>query len=371
MGRWRVYRLLYRRIYCIPSSSYMNGSTPPFKPFVFSSFCSDPTSRFHLSKSFSSSSSSSAAVALAHDYYDAQSHVHDDEYQQTAMIPVKAFFLSTSINLRSIQVENAGNVVPPTSRNSNNVTLRFSNKHSETIGMAFRSDVICQSYMVVFHYGSAVLFNVEDHEVDFFLNIVRRHASGVLRETKKDDYTVMETPTLVEDMQGGADYIVLRHLDTDGIRIIGSVLGQSIALDYFVSQVDIMVEEFADINRAMEKTGTFTMHRKKLFQLVGKANSNLADVILKVGLFDRSEIAWREAKYALINEYLREEYEVTQRFANLDIKLKFIEHNIHFLQEVLQNRRSDLLEWCIIVLLSIENVIGLYEIAKDSMGGSL
>ena len=48
-----------------------------------------------------------------------------------------------------------------------------------------------------------------------------------------------------------------------------------------------MVEEFANINRGMEKTGTFTMHRKKLFQLVGRANSNLADVILKVGLFDR------------------------------------------------------------------------------------
>lgn len=48
-----------------------------------------------------------------------------------------------------------------------------------------------------------------------------------------------------------------------------------------------MVEEFAQINRAMEKTGTFTMDRKKLFQLVGKANSNLADVILRVGLFER------------------------------------------------------------------------------------
>lgn len=50
------------------------------------------------------------------------------------------------------------------------------------------------------------------------------------------------------------------------------------------------MEEFAGINRAMEKTGTFTMHRKKLFQLVGKANSNLADVILRVGLFDRYSI---------------------------------------------------------------------------------
>lgn len=59
---------------------------------------------------------------------------------------------------------------------------------------------------------------------------------------------------------------------------------------FFVSstfQVDGMVAEFTDINRDMEKTGTFSMTRKKLFQLVGKANSNLADVILKLGLLER------------------------------------------------------------------------------------
>lgn len=39
----------------------------------------------------------------------------------------------------------------------------------------------------------------------------------------------------------------------------------------------------------------------------------------------RSEIAWRDAKYAQIYEYLREEYEVAQRFGNLDFKLKFVE----------------------------------------------
>ena len=42
------------------------------------------------------------------------------------------------------------------------------------------------SYMVVFQYGSIVLFNVRDHEVDDYLKIVRRHASGLLPETRKD-----------------------------------------------------------------------------------------------------------------------------------------------------------------------------------------
>lgn len=141
--------------------------------------------------------------------------------------------------------------------------------------------------MVVFQYGSAVLFNIADHEAEHYLDIIRKHASGWLPEMRKDDYAVVEKPSLTTWMKGGLDYIVLKSLDTDGIRIIASVLGQSIALDHYIRQVDDMVEEFTEINRVMEKTGNFTMQRKKLFQLVGKANSNLADVIIRLGLFDR------------------------------------------------------------------------------------
>ncbi|OVA08816.1 Protein of unknown function DUF155 [Macleaya cordata] len=231
----------------------------------------------------------------------------EEEEEEIGKIPVKAYFLCTSIDLKSMQAENSRYVVPPTSRSSNYIALRYCDFPSEITGVRTEESGNCCRYMVVFQYGSAVLFNIEDHEVESYLDLVRRHASGLLQEMRKDDYAVKEKPHLVEHMQGGPDYIVLKHLDTDGIRIIGSVLGQSIALDYFVSQVDGMVEQFTDINRGMEKTGTFTMQRKKLFQLVGKANSNLADVILKVGLFDRSEIAWRDAKCAEILEYLRED----------------------------------------------------------------
>ncbi|CAA7019488.1 unnamed protein product [Microthlaspi erraticum] len=293
------------------------------------------------------------------------------EEEDRGKIPIKAYFLSTSIDLKGMQADNLCNVVPPTSRSTNSIALKFSDSSSKIPSLDERESVSSCRFMVVFQYGSAVLFNVDDSDVESYLDIVRRHASGLLTEMRKDDYAVKEKPLLTEEMRGGPDYIVLKTLDTDSIRIIGSVLGQSIALDYFVSQVDKLVEEFAGINRAMEKTGTFTMHRKKLFQLVGKANSNLADVILRVGLFDRSEIAWREARYAQIYEYLREEYEVTQRFGNLDFKLKFVEHNIHFLQEVMQNRRSDLLEWCIIFLLTLENALSIYELVRESSGGSL
>lgn len=287
--------------------------------------------------------------------------------KQSRFIPVKAFFLCTGIDLRSLQAQNAFNVIPLNSRATNYVVLRYYDVKGDQDGL--EAGLISEShchYMVVFQYGSIVLFNVSDHEADGYLKIVEKHASGLLTEMRKDDYAVVEKPNLDSWMQGGLDYIMLKTLSIDGIRTIGSVLGQSIALDYYIRQVDGMVAEFTDINREMEKTGTFTMKRKKLFQLVGKANSNLADVILKLGLFERSDIAWKNANYAQIWEYLRDEYELTQRFGNLDFKLKFVEHNIRFLQEILQNRRSDFLEWLVIILISVEILISVFTIVRDS-----
>lgn len=281
-------------------------------------------------------------------------------------IPVRAFFFSTSVDLRSLVEQNKQNFVPPTSRMTNYVVLRYGSSKPEPNGLGVSLSGSDRHYMVVFQYGSVVLFNVREHELDGYLKLVEKHASGLLPEMRKDEYEVRENPSLNTWMQGGLDYIMLQYLETDGIRTIGSVLGQSIALDYYVRQVDGMVAEFTDINRGMEKTGKFKMERKKLFQLVGKANSNLADVILKLGLFERSDIAWKDAKYAQIWEYLRDEFELTQRFASLDFKLKFVEHNIRFLQEILQNRKSDFLEWLIIVLIGAEILISVYDIAHRS-----
>ncbi|KAI3817713.1 hypothetical protein L1987_11511 [Smallanthus sonchifolius] len=284
-------------------------------------------------------------------------------------IPVRAYFFSTSVNLKELMDQNRPNYIQPTSRMTNYVVLRFGSTKPEVIGLGASLSGSDSVYMVVFQYGSVVLFNTREHETERYLKIVKEHASGELSENemRKDEYEVKEIPTLETWMEGGLDYIMLQYLNIDGIRTIGSVLGQSVALDYYVRQVDGMVGEFTDINRGMEKTGTFTMKRKKLFQLVGKANSNLADVILKLGLFERSDIAWKDAKYAQIWEYLRDEFELTQRFASLDFKLKFVEHNIRFLQEILQNRKSDFLEWLIIILIGAEILISVYDIAHKSV----
>jgi len=48
---------------------------------------------------------------------------------------------------------------------------------------------------------------------------------------------VLVRPTLPEWSEGGQDQIMLRMLDTDNIRVISSILGQSIALDHYAKKV--------------------------------------------------------------------------------------------------------------------------------------
>ncbi|THU54359.1 hypothetical protein C4D60_Mb10t24270 [Musa balbisiana] len=303
-------------------------------------------------------------------------------------VPVRAFFLSTSIDLRSLQFQNSFDIIPPASRATNYVILRFYDVKSDphVMELDFANESNCH-YMVVFQYGSVVLFNVSEHEADGYLKIVEKHASGLLPGMRKDDpgkkgflvdgtgdmlqqrtslefeyglrMSLIHRPQIAISYAQGlhAGYCILRW-----DNLLSRVLGQSIALDYYIGQVDGMVAEFTDINHEMKKIGTFTVKKEKLFQLVGKANSNLADVILKLGLFERSDIAWKSAKYAQIWEYLRDEYELTQRFGSLDYKLKFVEHNIHTFQDILQNRKSVFMECLIIVLIALEILISLYSV---------
>lgn len=67
----------------------------------------------------------------------------------------------------------------------------------------------------------------------------------------ESEYEVREKPTLHTWMQGGLDYITLQYLNTDGIRTIGSVLGQSIALDYYVRQVRVLSTSTIELYKAL------------------------------------------------------------------------------------------------------------------------
>ena len=170
--------------------------------------------------------------------------------------------------------------------------------------------------------------------------------------------TVVERPHLRESCVLHNDLTILRELDLHSATVISTVMAQTVALDHYSNMVDEMLEIFTAFNHSVEKTGQFTaIEKRDLFKLVAQNNAVLIDVLSKLSLLERSDIAWKMPQYVHVWEGLREEFEVESRFNNLKYKLNLIQDNTKFFLEIMHNQKSNMLEWVIIVLISAEIVV--------------
>lgn len=284
-------------------------------------------------------------------------------------IPVRAFYIARSLDVKGL-VEGPLKMMPHHPAR-NNIIVRYPDRIYGVLGNTNKPGLdskitSSERYVAAFQYGSVVFFNFDREDEDEVLDTMTKFGAGPFKIAHKDEYAVVLRPTLSGWSEGGQDHIMVKQLDTNNIRVISSILGQSVALDYYARKVDEMVNTFSELNRGMEQTGTFTMERKKLFQLVAAANTTLADVILRLGLLERSDTAWKHAQYAKIWEYMRDDFELDERFESLDFKLNIIQHNVRFFLDILQNRKSDTLEWIIILLIAGEICVSLYEIIQTA-----
>ncbi len=58
------------------------------------------------------------------------------------------------------------------------------------------------------------------------------------------------------------------------------------------------------------------------------------------------------------------------RFETLDMKLNLVQDNLKYFLEILQNRKSDTLEWIIIILIGVEIVLSVYELGSKNGSSS-
>ncbi|MCL7024723.1 hypothetical protein MKW94_024185 [Papaver nudicaule] len=253
-------------------------------------------------------------------------------------IPVRAYFMFNRIDLEGLMAMNQPNLIPRTSENIKYALLKFRDANTQappSQELEDKSSGSSHSYMVVFPYGSTVMFNMLDHEIDGCLKIIERHASGLLPEMAKDgvsfqsyhmNYEVRVNSNFPSWMQGGPGYLMLQRLDMDGIRLIGSVLGQTIALDYYVRKVDGVIAAFTQLYHGRKKISNYIMRKNKMHRLVGRANSSLAEVMFNLGLFERSYIcSLEDPNYSQMREYLHDQFELNQKFVGLDFYLTLME----------------------------------------------
>ncbi len=118
------------------------------------------------------------------------------------------------------------------------------------------------------------------------------------------------------------DCIILRQLEFNNIRTLSHVLGQSVALDRYAEVAERMLSNFMHMNSTMKRRGDFKDVKKhKLLSLVAENNMILTDIIAKLGLQERFDIAWKSTQHNEVYEHLRGELEIEERFSIVQTKV--------------------------------------------------
>lgn len=267
-------------------------------------------------------------------------------------VSVKAYYLARGIDILRVY---------------NNV-YRGNRQDFQSKSLTVTINAALNQYISIFTYGPVVLFNIPGEEHLEHLRLIKDAAvispiADGLQHT--ENYKVIINDQLDKPSVIKAEHVNIRALDNRNITIVGTVMAQTVSLDYYADTVDRMLESFMQMNFKIEESGNFdALDKKGLYKLVASNNTVITNVLSKLGIFEGTDAAWENSDYHYTWEVLRKDFELDYRFKDLSLKLDIVKDNSRFFLEILHNQHSNRLEWMIILLISAElsiGIIGLYQ----------
>lgn len=236
----------------------------------------------------------------------------------------------------------------------------------DTKSVTITIDKELNQYISIFNYGSCVFFNIPAAQHLEHLRRIREAAvSSAIAEGVQhtEDYRVMISDQLEKPSVIKAEHVNIRCLDSNNIVIVGTVMAQTVALDYYAVAVERMLENFMRMNMKIEESGNFDLlDKKSLYKLIATNNTVITNVLSKLGIFEGTDAAWDNADYYLTWEALRKDFEIDNRYRDLSLKLDIVKDNTRFFLEMSHNQKSTKLEWTIIIMIGVEIVLSVVDL---------
>lgn len=166
--------------------------------------------------------------------------------------------------------------------------------------------------------------------------------------------------------------LVIKELDLDSIRVLNSCLAQTVNLAFFESQVDAMYDTIETTNQQLEaaQSGSITawaggsLRAGTLYRHLGEVAA-ISNHVLLSGLratVRPGNTAWKEERYSLLQEQLWEEFDLAERYDDLERKLTYVNDSIKYALEVIKSNKSINLERLIVLLISAELALSVYNL---------
>ncbi len=217
------------------------------------------------------------------------------------------------------------------------------------------------SYLFVFRFGCLVFFNMANAEIEREVEKLKATLGNALPQPTTETYQVNvgEFPLRVE-----FEYVELKKLTLDHLRLIAVSVGQSAALEYFEVEADRMLGVTAKYMTGLAKQGTLPPQTRKLMSIIGLAASTRQSIVSNLAILDPPDETWKSKEFENFFRELQQNFDIEVRFRTLDRKLSLIQNNIELLADLIATRKSHLLETLIVILIVAEIILAFFPLHK-------
>lgn len=208
-----------------------------------------------------------------------------------------------------------------------------------------------EKYIYVFKYGVVCFLNYDDIGISGFIQLITPYCRNIF-EIKLSEEFLIETGA--REIKFGFNKIELIDADIETIRLVMLNVSQSVALDYYYEQTNILLEQTNLHTQSLEKYGRLQISGINLKKFIGRTLNLKSRISENLYIFDSPPETWEDEKLNKIDIGLKRTFDLQSRFRNIQEGLQIIKENFELFKDIMQYRNSNLLEWIIIILIFVE-----------------
>jgi uncharacterized Rmd1/YagE family protein len=206
-------------------------------------------------------------------------------------------------------------------------------------------------YIYLFRYGAISFFNYADDEIKAFLDFLKSHCRNWFPQSFSDE---MKVQTGAPENRIGHNKIEVKDGHPEVLRMIMLNVTQSVTLDYYASQTELLLGETNHYTQQLEKKGKLYISGGKLKRFIGKTLLLKNRIAENLYIFDSPVETWENEELDRLYSGLKKNFDLNERFRDVSEGLNIVRENLELFKNLLQYRNSVLLEWIIIILIAIE-----------------
>jgi uncharacterized Rmd1/YagE family protein len=208
-----------------------------------------------------------------------------------------------------------------------------------------------EAFVYVFKYGVVCFLNYAEGEIGTFLKKIAPYCKNVFELKLSEEF---EVETNARENKFGYNKIEIVKPDIEVLRLIMLNVSQSVALDYYSEQTNLLLEETNYHTLSLERKGRLDISGTNLKKYIGKTLNLKNRIAENLYIFDSPPETWEDEDLNRIDLGLKRTFDLQERFRDIREGLEIIRENLELFKDLLQYRNSTFLEWIIIILVFLE-----------------